>query len=342
MLKQGLIQVYTGTTEHFNFAPIGLSLRAAGQGLRILNACFTPHELSEGIDAATTFLRPNLVVDYSAARAFSGENGPDGDVVLHAFQSAREAALDGRFDMVIFNGIHPLLNRGIIPFHDVRSLMAEKPSHVELVFSGPGAPAEMTDAADLVTEMVVSRSRPPEEENGLEHRPGCIEVVTGNGKGKTTYCLGKAMLSSCTGILSAFLQFIKSPKPYGEVKAVRRLPRLHIDTMGEGFLMSDTEAARKKHLDAARLAWERCLREIFSLKYGLVALDEINTATYYGLVHADRVREMLFLKPRELHLLLSGRNAHAEITGAASCVIEMREIKHPFRKGIKARKGIEY
>jgi cob(I)alamin adenosyltransferase len=112
--------------------------------------------------------------------------------------------------------------------------------------------------------------------------------------------------------------------------------------MGEGFLFADTAAQLRKHHRAARRAWEECLREIFSLKYGLVVLDEINTATYYGLVHGERVREMLFLKPHDLHLLLSGRNAHLEVTEVASVVIHMREVKHPFTQGVTARKGIEF
>jgi cob(I)alamin adenosyltransferase len=71
-------------------------------------------------------------------------------------------------------------------------------------------------------------------------------------------------------------------------------------------------------------------------------MDELNTATSHGLVNPDRVRELLFLKPQNLHLMLSGRNAHAEVLAAAASVIEMREVKHPYTKGIKARKGIEF
>ena len=87
---------------------------------------------------------------------------------------------------------------------------------------------------------------------------------------------------------------------------------------------------------------EHCLREIFSLKYGLVVLDEINTASHYGLVNPLRVKEMLFLKPRRVHLLLSGRYAHPAVIEAADTVLEMREIKHPYERGIKARRGIEF
>jgi len=341
MLKKGLVQVYTSTSEWFNFAPIGLSLRAAGQNLRTLNACFSPHKAMNGDAMASLFLKPNLVIDHTAIEEGGGRGMGRGSA-LDAFVHASAAALAGEFDIVILNGINPLLDQGVISLEQILRLIEKRPPNVELVLSGPGAPEEIIDRADLVTEMIVTRSgEGPEDTPGSEGR-GTIEVVTGNGKGKTTYCLGKAMMMSCVGIRAAILQFMKSPQPYGEIKAIEKFPYLSVETMGKGFFHTNRPAEKEKHLKAARVAWEECLREIFSLKYGLVVLDEINTATYYGLVHHERVRELLFLKPRGLHLLLSGRKAHLEVRAAASTLIEMREIKHPYRKGIKARKGIEF
>jgi cob(I)alamin adenosyltransferase len=144
------------------------------------------------------------------------------------------------------------------------------------------------------------------------------------------------------GIPSVIFQTIKSPKLYGEVRAIQKLPFLEIKSMGKGFLHKHSAGLEKKHIDAAKAAWALLLKKIFSLEYQLVVLDEINVATHYGLINFHRVREMLFMKPDNLHLLLSGRHAHPEVTEAATNVIEMREIKHPFRKGIKARKGIEF
>ena len=325
MLKKGLIQVYTGTSEQINFAPFGLAVRASGHKFRTLITCFAPHELIDGAIKASSFLE-TMIIDHSGI-----ENAPD------AFQKARLAALAGDYDIVVLNCIIPLINQEVIGLDHVLSLMEEKPENVELVLSGSGAPQDIVEKADLVTEMVVSG---PEEM--VSENKGTIEVITGNGKGKTTYCFGRSVLESCLGTRSSIVQFIKSPKSYGEVKATGKLPNLEIMSMGEGFLDFDSNGPKKKHIDAAGRAWEECLKEIFSLKYGLIVLDEIDNATYYGLVNPDRVRDMLFLKPRGLHLLLSGRNAHPEVTKAATTVIEMREIKHPFNRGIKARKGIEF
>jgi cob(I)alamin adenosyltransferase len=332
MFKKGLIQVYTGTTGQFNFAPMGLSLRAAGHGLRVHLTNFLSHHLMEGLAVASTYLKPSLRVDHSPSL---------GEGAISTFHRTKASALAGESDIVIVCGVSSLISRGLVSLEEVLQLIEDKPAHVELIFSGVDMPEAIMNKAHLITEMSVSTSDPVEK--GLHPgTPGAVEVVTGNGKGKTTYCLGKAMLSACMGLPCAFLQFIKSPRGYGEVKAIQRLPNLEIKTMGEGFLYSQDPGEKKRHRDAARLAWEHCLREIFSLKYGLVVLDEINTATHYGLVNPDRVREMLFLKPRDLQIILSGRNAHEEVLAAAPTVIELKEIKHPFKEGIKARKGIEF
>ncbi len=231
---------------------------------------------------------------------------------------------------------------GIINVDDVLTLMRDKPSNVELVLTDPGVPAAVIDKADLVTELELHPIASGQKDGAGPINQRSIEVVTGNGKGKTTNCLGKSMLYSSIGIRCAFLQFIKSPQLYGEVKAIEMFLNIDIKTMGERFLGYHPHGHQKGHIEAAMRAWEKCLREVFSPKYGLIVMDELNTATFHGLVNPDRVRELLFLKPQNLHLMLSGRNAHAEVMAAASSVIEMIEVKHPYRKGIKARRGIEF
>jgi len=304
-----------------------------------------PYELMEGAATASSLLKSNLAIDHSVIDPISTQGKGKSrtpNKIVEAFRRSREALFSGNFDIVVLNGVHDVLDRGLLPLEDILALMEQKPENVELVLSGTRTSEQIIEKADLVTEMIVCNPKNALPEKGIPEDHGTIEVVTGNGKGKTTYCLGKALLTSCLDIRSIVLQFIKSPKAYGEVKAVSKLPYIEIKTMGKGLLKSDSAGPSKKHLEAARQAWEECLREIFSLKYGLVVLDEINVATHYGLTHAERVREMLFLKPRKLHLILSGRNAHLEVKEGATSVIEMREIKHPYKKGIKARKGIEF
>lgn len=343
MLERGLVQVYTGDYGHFNFAPIGLCFRAAGQGLKSLITCFAPHELMKGASEAAALLEANLVIDHLTLPRDSRKPLTNNDEELRLkFQETEKAALSGDYDIVVLNDILALWDRGIIPLADILKVLEQKPPQVEVVLTGPLLPEELLARADLVTHMVIHEQTNQAEQERNIRKQGRIEVITGNGKGKTTYCLGKALLTSALGVRSIVLQFIKSPRLYGEVISAKKIPFLEIRSMGKGFLGSQSTAIEKKHQEAATKAWEKCLREIFSLQYGLVVLDEINTATFYGLVNTGSVSGMCSLKPQSLELLLSGRNAHAEVLAAASKIIEMKEIKHPFRDGIRAREGIEY
>ena len=341
MLQKGLIQVYTTPGEETNFAPLGLCLRASGHNLRSLITCFSAHELMEGCHAGPKCLEPLLVINHPITSTIS-PTVTTASVCQAAYKEAVSAVVEARYDLVVLNGIHFLLENKLVDIEHILELCRKKPPAVELVFAGSRLPQALIEIADLVTQMIVTHNpdKIGRRKSGQTHKP--VEIITGNGKGKTTYCLGKAMLASCTGVPSFVLQVIKSPKAYGEVMAIERLPNLTIKTMGKGFIGSAKKSFEKVHMEAARRAWEVWLREIYSMHYGLLVLDEINVATHYGLIRPERVEEMLFLKPPSLHILLSGRNAHPDVLKMASTVIEMREIKHPFKKGIKARKGIEF
>ncbi|MBE9521850.1 MAG: cob(I)yrinic acid a,c-diamide adenosyltransferase [Proteobacteria bacterium] len=344
MLTRGLVQVYTGKTRQMNLAHIGLTLRATGQNLRTFLMGFLPHPFVDTEDRALSFLKPNVVVRrIPVTTAPSVENLPDRDrdEIRSSFKHLQDIILGGSYDIVILEEINQIVSSGIIPPSNIMNLIKKKPAHVELVLTGRNAKDEIIEQADLVTEMVEHKVEKGSWEVEGRDPEGCIGVVTGNGKGKTTYCLGRAMFFAANGIPSSMLQFIKSPLAYGEVIACERFPNLEIKSMGEGFIFGKTRPS-KKHREAARGAWEACLREIFSLTYRLIVLDEINIATQFDLVHPDRVREMMFLKPKDLHIILSGRDAHSEMMEHASAVFEMKEIKHPFHRGVEARRGIEY
>jgi cob(I)alamin adenosyltransferase len=344
-MERGLIQVYTSESEQVNFAPMGLSLRAAGQGLRTLITSFIPYDFMEGASVASSLLEPYLTIDHTAFDSLSSHPNENNGVwpkTVEAFERSREAVFSGAFDIVILNGIFDLLSRRLLSLKEILNLLEEKPENVELVLSGSKANQEIIEKADLVTEMLVNKRQVSLPAKHPRNGHGAIEVVTGEGKGKTTYCLGKAMLMSCLKIPGLIFQVIKSPSPYGEVMAIRKLPNLTIKTVGKGFLNVHSSGLEQKHIDAARQAWALLQAEIYSLKYELVVLDEINVATYYDLIGGEKVSEMLSSKPPRLDLILSGRHAHPQVTKVASSVIEMKEIKHPFARGVQARKGIEY
>jgi cob(I)alamin adenosyltransferase len=342
MLQQGLVQVYTSTSEQMNLTHLGLCLRAAGQGLRTCVMGLSDHPFVEAEDRALSYLEPPVAVDRVALSGGSPGKPLPGDA--HSVQSILEHIRDlvagGGFDIIILEEINHMLGTSNLPVDSIVELIREKPRGVELILTGRNAPEEIIEQADLVTEMVEHK-----REGGLwtldgSDQEGCIGVVTGDGKGKTTYCLGRAMLFAARGIPASILQFIKSPQPYGEVTAIKGYPNLEIKTMGKGFIFGPQPS--KDHIIAATEAWEECLREISSLTYRLIVLDEINIATHLGLISPERVRDMMISKPRELQVILSGRSAHPAMREHASAVFEMKEIKHPFHKGIKARKGIEF
>ena len=333
--ETGLIQVYTSPSGKANFSPFGLALRASGYGFRSLITRFVHHDLEGGEKTAVSSLAPNLVIDASALKGSKKDPGMAVGGAKEAFQSAVAAALSGAYDLVVLDGVLGLVSNGLIPVNEILELMREKAAHVELLLTGSEASDEIMGKADLVTEMVV-RAPSPNEHQSL------IEVVTGKGKGKTTYCLGKALLMSSMGVPAFILQVIKSPRLYGEVMAIENLPMVEIETMGKGFVDKKNPDGDQDHKKAARIAWERAKEIVLSCRYGLVVLDEINIAVNYGFIHVDEVRNLLLNMPKDVHLVLGGRYAKTDVMKHATVVMEMKEVKHPFKNGIGARRGIEY
>ena len=171
-------------------------------------------------------------------------------------------------------------------------------------------------------------------------KKGLIIVYTGNGKGKTTAALGVALRASGYGMKVIMLQFFKGKWKYGELRGAPKLETFEIRPMGHGFTWESKDIEVDKRM--VREAWQAARTEILSGKYDLVILDEINYALSYGFIPVEDVVDFLKKKPEMLHVILTGRNAKPEVIEIADMVTEMREIKHPFRKGIVAQKGIEF
>lgn len=174
---------------------------------------------------------------------------------------------------------------------------------------------------------------------------GLIIVHTGNGKGKTTAALGLAMRAWGDGFRILILQFIKGSWKYGELEALKTLGqidgRIEIRRCGRGFSRRDDEQ-RAAHQEAAEQAYQEAEKEIQSDRWDLIILDEINYAVKFELLTVDKVMGLLDKKPSALHLVLTGRDAAPELIERADLVTEMKLIKHPYQKGIKAQKGIEF
>lgn len=179
--------------------------------------------------------------------------------------------------------------------------------------------------------------------NTIGQEKGYIIILTGNGKGKTTSAMGMAMRAIGQGTKVIMLQFLKGTWRYGELETAKRLaPDFSIHPLGAGFVHVDPENPDPLDIETARKAWEVCKEALFSGNYGMIILDEINNAISYGLLPVDEVIEALKNRPQNLHVVLTGRNAHPHLLEIADLISEVREVKHPYRKGAAARKGIEY
>jgi cob(I)alamin adenosyltransferase len=171
---------------------------------------------------------------------------------------------------------------------------------------------------------------------------GLVIVHTGKGKGKSTAAFGMVFRMLGHGEKVAVVQFVKGRMESGERAALERFGDLvSINIMGEGFTWETQD--RQNDLAAARAAWERAKALIMSGEYRLVLLDELNIVLRYDYLPTDEVVSFLReRKPDDVHVVVTGRNAKDALIEIADLVTEMDMVKHPFRSGIKAQKGIEF
>ena len=173
---------------------------------------------------------------------------------------------------------------------------------------------------------------------------GLVIVYTGNGKGKTTAALGMALRAIGYEHKVCMLQFIKGSWHYGEMDSSKKLePNFELIAIGKGFVgILDDNSSREEHEKYAEEALKICRKKIFSEKYDVVILDEVNYAINLGLIDIEEIKKIIKEKPSDLDLVLTGNYAKEEIIKLADLVTEMKEIKHPFKSGIKAKKGIDF
>jgi cob(I)alamin adenosyltransferase len=170
---------------------------------------------------------------------------------------------------------------------------------------------------------------------------GLLIVHTGKGKGKTTAAMGLAMRCIGQGMKVGIVQFVKGVWATGEREILAKFPELCVFTaMGEGFTW-DTQD-RQRDVAAAARAWEKAKEMMADPSFRMVILDELNIVLRYDYLPFDEVLETLRGKPRDLHVVVTGRNARDDLIEAADLVTEMTQVKHPFRSGVKAQAGVEF
>ena len=168
---------------------------------------------------------------------------------------------------------------------------------------------------------------------------GYVQVYTGEGKGKTTAAFGLALRAAGAGLRVFIAQFVKGLE-YSELNAIKRFDDLiELKQYGRGCFIF--EKPEKADITAAQKGLEELKHVISSGEYHVVILDEVNIATHYKLLSVEDLLELIRIKPEHVEMVITGRYADEKIIDRADLVTEMREIKHYYSEGVKAREGIE-
>lgn len=211
-----------------------------------------------------------------------------------------------------------------------------------------GAPATVeADEGDAPGDELSAegRARKRAEQRAVRSRPdrrsqGLVIVNTGNGKGKTTAALGILLRAWGRNMRVVMLQFIKAKTAqWGETRAGRQMG-VEIIPLGKGFTWMSEDIEKDRAL--ARECWQLCREKIESGAYDIVILDEITYCFKYGWLDLGEVLDVLRRRAPDQHVVITGRDAPDALIEFADLVTEMREIKHPYKAGVRAQKGIEY
>lgn len=168
---------------------------------------------------------------------------------------------------------------------------------------------------------------------------GYVHVYTGDGKGKTTAALGLSLRAAGAGLRVYVAQFLKTGE-YSEIKALQRFSDLiTIEQFGKNHFIKGRPSS--EDANAAKQGLQKVISAVTSDAFDVIIMEEANVAVSIGLLSIQDILDIISLKPKNKELIITGRNAHPQIIEKADLVTEMKEIKHYFHKGVKARKGIE-
>ncbi len=177
-----------------------------------------------------------------------------------------------------------------------------------------------------------------------KEKKGLVVVITGHGKGKTTTALGIAVRACGHGMTVSIVQFMKGDLYAGEWDGIKKMNcPIELIATGKGFCgIQGNPYPYKEHRENAQEAVQIVLKKIESTPPDILILDEINNALNLKLVDLGQVLQIIEKKPAQMHLVLTGRNAHAQVIELADTVSEIVEVKHAYRQGIEPQPGIDY
>lgn len=199
----------------------------------------------------------------------------------------------------------------------------------------------MTQPDDHTARMQRLKASVDRRIEAAQEEKGLLIVHTGAGKGKTTAALGMALRVLGHGMQVAVVQFIKGAIDTAEERILRSFgDRVTFLRMGEGYTWETQD--RERDTRCAQEAWAKACELLTDASYAMVILDEFNIVLQHGYVDLDQVLPRVQARPPMQHVVITGRGAPPGLIEAADLVTEMKQVKHPFRKGIKAQAGVEF
>lgn len=199
----------------------------------------------------------------------------------------------------------------------------------------------MTDDAEHQARMQRLKASVDRRIEAAQEEKGLVIVYTGAGKGKTTAAFGMALRCIGHGMKVAIVQFIKGAIDTAEERVLKGFgEQVVFLRMGEGYTWETQD--RERDTAFARKAWAAAAEFLRDPAYAMVILDEFNIALQHDYVQLADVLPVLQARPPMQHVVITGRGANKELIEAADLVTEMGQMKHPFRKGVKAQKGVEF
>ncbi|WNZ25114.1 cob(I)yrinic acid a,c-diamide adenosyltransferase [Leptolyngbya sp. NK1-12] len=358
----GQIHVYDGAGKGKSQAALGVVLRSIGLGIntgnqtRVLLLRFLkgPGRTYDE-DAAIEALRrgfPHLIDQVRTGRAEFF--GPDEITRFDRLEAqrgwdvAKGAIASGLYSVVVLDELNPVLDLGLLPADEVVKTLTNKPEDLEIIATGRGAPQPLLDIADLHSEMKAYH-----HPNAVAHGIEGIEIYTGEGKGKSTSALGKALQAIGKGISQdkshrvLIMQWLKGGSGYTEDNAIAALRQSYPNLVdhqrcGRDAIVWRGQQQEIDYVEAER-GWEIARAAIASGLYKTIILDELNPTVDLELLPQTAIVHALLRKPRDTEVIITGRckNPPAYFD-LASVHSEVYCHKHYAEKGVNLKRGVDF
>lgn len=357
----GQIHVYDGDGKGKSQAALGVVLRSIGLGiqtgtqsrvllLRFLKGPGRPYDEDAAIEALQQGF-PHLIDQVRTGRGeFFDADGItrfDRQEAQRGWDVAKGAIASGLYSVVVLDELNPVLDLGLLPADEVAQTLANKPEHLEIIATGRSAPSALLDIADLHSEM-----RRYEHSSDLYDIKG-VEIYTGDGKGKSTSALGKALQAIGRGISQdkshrvLVMQWLKGGKGYTEDAAIAALRQSYPSLVdhqrcGRDAIVWRGQQQEIDYVEAER-GWEITRAAIASGLYKTLILDELNPTVDLELLPPEPIVQTLLRKPRDTSVIITGRCKHQPAYfDLASVHSEVFCHKHYAEKGIDLKRGVDF